>query len=82
MSCTHTLLVAVVRATGTDPFSANVPLQINIVLDFRVTESPDTQKDRTFHANMRENPTLSEVYSPERMLIARSNAIPAEKEAK
>jgi hypothetical protein len=71
-----------VRAIGTDPFSANGPLSITIVLDFLVSESPDTQKNRTFHANIRENPTLLGVYSPERTLIARSSAIPAEKEAK
>jgi hypothetical protein len=45
MLCTHALRVAVVRAIGTDPFSANGPLLITIVLDFLATESPDIEKN-------------------------------------
>ena len=70
------------QATGTDPFSANGSLLTAIVLDFLATESPDAQENQTFNANACKNPTLLGVYSPERTLIARSSAIPAEKEAK
>jgi hypothetical protein len=31
-------------AIGTDPFSANGPLPVTIVLDFLVTESPEPRK--------------------------------------
>jgi hypothetical protein len=82
ISCTHALRVAAVRATGTDPFSTSGPLFVTIVLDFLATESPKPWKNWTFHANTRENPTHLGVYSPERTLIARSSAIPAEKDAK
>jgi hypothetical protein len=35
-----------VWAIGTDPFSANEPLTISIVLDFLATESPEPRKIR------------------------------------
>ncbi len=69
-------------ATGTDLLSADGSLLATIVLDFLTTESPDTWKIGLSMQLQRENPTLPGVYSSERTLIARSSAIPAEKEAK